>query len=128
MKNKTITVLVVIVGLGVFAGVAFGGSNIRTFYNDNLKDTVDSGAEKAGNMAKEAGGVIVENAKEFSSSLYDKASEKAGEGIKEFVVDPAKEAFRGAIKGMLSGGSSILTKEDVKEILENNPNNTCTCQ
>lgn len=128
MKNKTITALVAIIGLGVFAGVAFGGSNIRTFYNENLKDAVDSGTKKAGDMAKEAGGTIVENAKDFSSSLYDKASEKAGEGIQKFLVDPAKEALKGAVKGILSGGSSVLTKEDVKEILENNPNNTCTCQ
>lgn len=128
MKNKAVTVLVVIVASGVFAGVAFGGSNVRTFYNDNIKEAAGSVAEKVTDKAKEAGGVVMENAKEFSSSLYDKVSEKAGEGIRDFVVDPAKEAFKDAIKGVLSGGSSILTEEDVKEILEDNPNNTCTCQ
>jgi hypothetical protein len=66
MKNKAITFLIVIVALGVFAGVAFGGSNIQTFYNDNLKDAVDSGITEA----KEAGGVIVGNAEEFALSVY----------------------------------------------------------
>jgi len=124
MKNKTVIFLVVMVASGVFAGVAFGGSNVRTFYNDNLKEVVDSGTEKAIDKAKEAGGTIAENAKEFSSSLYDKVSDKAGEGFHDFVAVPAENAWRNIVKGAVSAGASALTEEEKKEILNND---SCTC-
>jgi len=116
--------LVVLIASVVFAGVAFGGSNIRTFYNENLKEAVDSGTGKAIDKAKEAGGAIAENAKEFSSSLYDKVSEKAEEGFNDFVTVPAENAWRNIVKEVVSAGSSVLTEEEKKEILNDD---SCTC-
>ncbi|MDD4531231.1 MAG: hypothetical protein PHH21_00810 [Candidatus Pacebacteria bacterium] len=124
MKNKTVTFLVAIVASGVFAGVAFGGSNVRTFYNNNLKEAVDNGAEKAMDAAKDAGGAIAGNAKDFSSSLYDKASEKAGEGFHDLIAVPAENAWRNIVKGVVSAGASALTEEEKKEILNDD---SCTC-
>lgn len=114
----------VIVASGVFAGVAFGGSNIHTFYSDNLKEAVEGGAEKVIDKAKDAGGMIAGNAKEFSSSLYDKVSEKAGEGFHDFVAVPAENAWRNIVKEVVSAGASTLTEEEKKEILNND---SCTC-
>jgi len=116
--------LVVLIASVVFAGVAFGGSNVRTFYNENLKEAVDSGTGKAIDKAKEAGGMIADNAKEFSSSLYDKVSDKAGEAIHDLIAVPAGNAWRNVIKEAVSAGSSVLTEEEKKEILNDD---SCTC-
>ncbi|MFA5086165.1 MAG: hypothetical protein WC468_01005 [Candidatus Paceibacterota bacterium] len=124
MENKAMIFLVVLIASVVFAGVAFGGSNVRTFYNENLKEAVDSGTGKAIDKAKEAGGMIADNAKEFSSSLYDKVSDKAGEAIHDLIAVPAGNAWRNVIKEAVSAGSSVLTEEEKKEILNDD---SCTC-
>jgi len=124
MKNKVIIVFVSLLALGAFCGVAFGGSNLQTFYNDVAKETVDAATIKA----KEIGSTTAGNLAEFSGVVYEKAKETIGEKIKASVIEPAKEAASKVIKDVILKNPSILTEDDVKDILLNNPDNTCVCE
>jgi len=124
MKNKGIIIFVSLSVLGAVCGVAFGGNNLQTFYNDVAKETVDVAAVKA----KEIGSTTAGNIAEFSGAVYEKAKETIGEKIKASVVEPAKEAASKVIKDIILKNPSILTNDDVKDILLNNPDNTCVCE
>lgn len=124
MKNKKIVVFVSLAILVAICGVAFGGSNLQTFYNDTGKELVDTAAVKA----REVGSTITENVVEFSGVIYGKAKDALGEKIEASVIEPAKAAASKVIKDIILKNPSILTEDDVKDILLENSDNTCVCE
>jgi hypothetical protein len=67
---------------------------------------------------------LSETLKSSLCPYIDKVSEKAGEGIKASVVEPASEALKNAAKNLLS---TVLTEEEIKNILLDNQNDNCIC-
>jgi len=124
MNNKIIIVFVSLIVLGAVCGVAFGGSNLQTFYNDVAKETVNAATVKA----KEIGSTTAENITEFSGVVFEKAKEVVGDKIEASVIEPAQKAASKVIKDIILKNPSILTEDDVKDILLNNPDNTCVCE
>jgi hypothetical protein len=120
--------------LFVVSAIAVFGNNplIVESFNDSSKDKIKTAAQNLINetnkKAEEITPVITEKVGEVVALTAETIKEKGGEAIGAMIVDPATKLAKDLLKKTISSASSsLLTTEDIKEILKSE-NNSCSCK
>jgi len=90
----------------------------------SIQNTVKDVAKKAGDSAT----AVLDESKKITVSVYESVKEKGGETIESIIIEPTINTAKDLTKkALLSIGSSVLTKEEIKELIGDESDN-CFCQ
>jgi len=132
MKGKYIIILFLCLFVGSAVAIMTDSESAKGAIDessgDKIGNIVQNQIKKVSEKAGEAGSVAVEKIKEASASVYDAVKDKGGELIQAAVIEPSKEAVKSLVKEAISASSSVLTGEDIKDILLKNIKSDCVCQ
>jgi glycyl-tRNA synthetase (class II) len=95
---------------------------------DKIKTVAQNILNKASEKVEESAPVVTEKIKETVASTYKVIQEKGEEAINTMIIEPSMGVIKNVVKKVISTSSSILTSEDIKEVLANNGDNSCDCQ
>jgi hypothetical protein len=110
----------------------FNNSQLVAAFNDPNKDKIKIVAEEvikeAGKKTEKIASVAIDKIQDIAGSTYGLIKEKGGEVVGATIIEPSMGVARDLVKKALSSASSLLTDEDIKEILSGNKNNNCNCK
>ena len=131
--NKTYFIIF-FVFLFVISGIVIFNNNNQLVeaFNDSNKDKIKTTAQsvikEVNKKAEETTSVAIEKVQEIAASTYEAVKEKGGEAVGAMIVEPSVEVARDLVKKALLSASSLLTTEDIEDILSSNKNDNCNCK
>ena len=130
--NKTYFIIFFVFLFVILGIIIFNNNQPAEAFNDLNKDKIktvtQSIIKEVNKKAEETTSVAIEKVQEIAASTYEAVKEKGGEAVGAMIVEPSVEVARDLVKKALLSASSLLTTEDIEDILSSNKNDNCNCK
>ena len=124
MKRKQIVALFLLFFFGIGVYVVANGEN-----KDKLGAVIEDQKGRAIEVIKKNGSIALDETKEKASEVYEAVKEKGGEAIQSTIITPVQDLTQSVIRRVVVNAATILTPEDVEEILiKKEGKTTCECK